>query len=80
MNWIEVKSNEYKLFDSWAGVLEETEYYQFVIEPTKKIVYALKENITVKLVRENSKGQLICRINNIRDINSAEALKGSHLF
>lgn len=32
-----------QLFDSWAGVLEETEYDQFVIEPTKKIVSALKE-------------------------------------
>ena len=32
-----------QLFDSWAGVLEEAEYDQFVIQPTKKIVLALKE-------------------------------------
>ena len=32
-----------QLFDSWAGVLEEKEYDQFVIEPTKKIVTALRE-------------------------------------
>ncbi|WP_375333588.1 uroporphyrinogen decarboxylase [Candidatus Tisiphia endosymbiont of Xenochironomus xenolabis] len=32
-----------QLFDSWAGILEETEYDQFVIQPTKKIVTALKE-------------------------------------
>ncbi|WP_341750452.1 uroporphyrinogen decarboxylase [Candidatus Tisiphia endosymbiont of Sialis lutaria] len=32
-----------QLFDSWAGILEETEYDQFVIQPTKKIVIALKK-------------------------------------
>ncbi len=32
-----------QLFDSWSGVLEEEEYTKFVIEPTKKIVLALKE-------------------------------------
>ncbi|XVN42421.1 MAG: uroporphyrinogen decarboxylase [Candidatus Rickettsia vulgarisii] len=32
-----------QLFDSWAGILGETEYNQFVIQPTKKIVRALKE-------------------------------------
>jgi uroporphyrinogen decarboxylase len=31
-----------QLFDSWAGILGENEYDQFVIEPTKKIIYALK--------------------------------------
>lgn len=44
------------------------------------LVNAAKENITVKLVRENSKGQLICRVNNISDRNTAETLKGSQLF
>ncbi|MCC8371621.1 MAG: uroporphyrinogen decarboxylase [Rickettsia endosymbiont of Pseudomimeciton antennatum] len=32
-----------QLFDSWAGILEEKEYNQFVIQPTKKIVLSLKE-------------------------------------
>ncbi|WP_425363166.1 uroporphyrinogen decarboxylase [Candidatus Tisiphia endosymbiont of Hybos culiciformis] len=32
-----------QLFDSWAGILGELEYDQFVIQPTKKIVVALKE-------------------------------------
>ncbi|WP_250311364.1 uroporphyrinogen decarboxylase [Rickettsia endosymbiont of Oedothorax gibbosus] len=32
-----------QLFDSWAGILEETEYDQFVIQSTKKIVIALKK-------------------------------------
>ncbi len=33
-----------QLFDSWAGILGEAEYNQFVIEPTKKIVRTLKKN------------------------------------
>lgn len=32
-----------QLFDSWAGILGESEYNQFVIQPTKKIVRKLKE-------------------------------------
>lgn len=32
-----------QLFDSWAGILEEAEYDQFVVQPTKKIVLALKK-------------------------------------
>ena len=31
-----------KLFDSWAGVLTEDQYTKWVIDPTKKIVNALK--------------------------------------
>ena len=31
-----------QLFDSWCGVLAEEHFHQFVIEPTKKIVAALK--------------------------------------
>jgi len=33
-----------QLFDSWAGVLPEREFRRFVIEPTRRIVQALKEN------------------------------------
>lgn len=32
-----------QLFDSWAGILSEAEYQQFVIIPTKKIVKILKK-------------------------------------
>lgn len=32
-----------QLFDSWAGILAEKEYDQFVIQPTKKIIRTLKE-------------------------------------
>jgi uroporphyrinogen decarboxylase len=31
-----------KLFDSWAGILPESEYNEFVIEPTRQIVHAIK--------------------------------------
>ncbi len=31
-----------QLFDSWAGVLPETAFGRWVIEPTKRIVAALK--------------------------------------
>lgn len=32
-----------QLFDSWAGIVSENEYEQFVIQPTKKIVSAIKQ-------------------------------------
>ncbi|WP_341763630.1 uroporphyrinogen decarboxylase [Candidatus Tisiphia endosymbiont of Beris chalybata] len=32
-----------QLFDSWAGILGEKEYEQFIIQPTKEIVKTLKE-------------------------------------
>ena len=45
-----------------------------------KLVNALKENISLKLVSKNAKGQLICQINNITNRNAAEELRGSQLF
>ncbi len=45
-----------------------------------KVVNALKENTTLKLVSENAKGQLICQINNITSRNAADELRGSQLF
>jgi len=39
---IEAGAEVLQLFDSWAGVLPETEFRRWVIEPTKRIVVALK--------------------------------------
>jgi uroporphyrinogen decarboxylase len=38
---IEAGAEIVQIFDSWAGVLEETQFYKWCIEPTKKIVKAL---------------------------------------
>ncbi|MDX1924014.1 MAG: uroporphyrinogen decarboxylase [Rickettsiaceae bacterium] len=40
---IEAGAEVVQLFDSWAGVLSEDEYREFVIEPNKKIVNAIKK-------------------------------------
>ncbi len=40
---IEAGAEAVQLFDSWAGVLAEKSFFQWVIEPTSKIVSALQE-------------------------------------
>ena len=40
---IEAGAEVIKIFDSWAGILPEEEFKKWVIEPTKKIVFALKQ-------------------------------------
>jgi len=40
---VEAGAEVLQLFDSWAGVLDETLYGRFVIAPTKRIVEALNE-------------------------------------
>ena len=37
-----------QLFDSWAGVLPEREFENWVIAPTRRIVAALKERFPVR--------------------------------
>ena len=32
-----------KIFESWAGLLDEDEYFDFIIEPNKKIIEKCKE-------------------------------------
>lgn len=39
---VEAGAEALQLFDSWAGVLDETQFERWVIAPTKKIVAALK--------------------------------------
>lgn len=43
-NQIEAGAEIIQLFDSWAGVLNENEYAQWVIEPAEKIIHALKKS------------------------------------
>jgi Uroporphyrinogen decarboxylase (URO-D) len=40
-----------QLFDSWAGVLPEPAFAQWVIEPTKRIVSALERRFAIAAVR-----------------------------
>lgn len=40
---IQAGAEALQLFDSWAGILPEAQFRQWVIEPTKKIVAALRE-------------------------------------
>lgn len=43
VNQIKAGADVVKIFDSWAGVLAEEEFNDFVIEPTKKIISAIKK-------------------------------------
>lgn len=43
INQIKAGADVIKIFDSWSGVLAEEEFNDFVIEPTKKIISAIKK-------------------------------------
>ncbi len=43
LNQVEHGANTVMLFDSWAGVLPASQFRAFVIEPTRRIVAALRE-------------------------------------
>ncbi|MGI4775861.1 MAG: uroporphyrinogen decarboxylase [Janthinobacterium lividum] len=45
VNQVNAGCNVIKLFDSWSGVLGEVEYNEFVIQPTQKIVKAIKSKL-----------------------------------
>ncbi|RYE06160.1 MAG: uroporphyrinogen decarboxylase [Rickettsiaceae bacterium] len=45
VNQVTAGCNVIKLFDSWSGILSENEYREFVIEPTKKIIFSIREKL-----------------------------------
>lgn len=44
------------------------------------LVDKLRNKVTIKLLRENSNGDLICKFNNINNRNDAEKLKNHKIF
>lgn len=46
----------------------------------KELINELGEKVNITLIKQNSKGELICRFNDISTRNEAENLKGYKLF
>ena len=57
-----------KIFESWAGLLEEEQYSDFIIEPNKKILKNIKNvfpNIPVACFPRKSESQIFKFIENV---------------
>ncbi|HJD56304.1 MAG TPA: ribosome maturation factor RimM [Rickettsia endosymbiont of Pyrocoelia pectoralis] len=46
----------------------------------RELINELGEKVNITLIKQNSKGELICKFNNISARNEAESLKGYKLF